>query len=102
MTVPEQIRVRLSRWCAARVPESERGQWKIGYTSQDREITIIDRRPPAFPELDAEWSSTPLARLRLDDPEPGVWSLYRQAGDGGWQRESSGADPLALLDDVRN
>jgi hypothetical protein len=99
MAVPEETRTLLSQWCADRVPESEREQWQIGYTIQDDEITILDRRPPAYPELGAAWSATPIALLRLDD-EPGGWVLYRPAGEG-WRRETAGPDPIALLKQVR-
>lgn len=102
MVVAEEVRHRLSRWCAARIPDAEREQRRIGYTIQGAEITIVDRRPPAFPELGAEWSTTPLAQLRADDPDPGVWSLYRPVGEDGWERATAGDDPLALLDAVRD
>lgn len=106
MAVPEEIRIRLSRWCTACVPDAERAQRQIGYTIQGDEVTIVARRPPTYPELDAAWSSTPLAQLRRSDPEPGLWSLYRPAGPGGdghgsWQREGPPAnDPVALLDRI--
>jgi hypothetical protein len=98
MAVPEEIRTRLSRWCAARVPDGEREQRQISYTSQGDEVTIVDRRPPAYPELQAAWSSTPLAQLRRNTPRPGEWTLLRPVGDGGWRREAEGTDPIALLD----
>jgi hypothetical protein len=97
MAVPEEIRTRLSRWCAARVSDSERGQRQISYTIQGREVTILDRRAPTYPELGAAWSSTGIAQLRLDDPKPGMWSLYSPVGSG-WRHETEGADPIALLD----
>jgi hypothetical protein len=100
MAVPEEIRTRLSRWCADRVPDTEREQRQIAYTIQGGEVTILDRRPPAYPELGAAWSATPLAQLRQDDPESGMWSLYRPAGERDWRREFGGDDPLALLDRV--
>lgn len=101
MTVPEEIRARLSRWCTDRIPDAERDQHQIGYTTQGDEVTILDRRPPAYPELNTAWSSTPLARLRYGDPAAGTWTLYRPVGERGWQREAVGDDPLALLDAVR-
>ncbi|WP_219413849.1 DUF3024 domain-containing protein [Pseudonocardia nigra] len=97
MAVPEEIRTRLSRWCAARVSHSEREQRQISYTIQGREVTILDRRTPTYPELGAAWSSTAIAQLRLDDPTPGMWSLYSPAGSG-WRHKTEGADPIALLD----
>jgi len=100
MPVSEEIRTLLSHWCAERVPEAEREQWQIGYTIQGDEITILDRRPPPYPELAAAWSATPIALLRLNDEEPGGWVLYRPIADG-WQRETAGHDPIALLEQVR-
>ncbi|MGI9001842.1 MAG: hypothetical protein ACR2GH_09235 [Pseudonocardia sp.] len=101
MAVSEETRHQLSRWCTERVPDADREQRQIGYTIHDDEVTILDRRRPAYPELGAAWSSTPVALLRCDDPEPGWWSLYRPAGDG-WNREAAGEDPFALLDQVRH
>jgi hypothetical protein len=93
----EEIRHALSQWCTARIPEEERGRRQIGYTVQGAEVTIIDRRAPAHPRLDAGWTSTPLALLRLDPDGSGRWTLYRPAADGGWTRTSEGDDPIALL-----
>ncbi|MBW0089745.1 hypothetical protein I4I73_04335 [Pseudonocardia sp. KRD-184] len=95
MELPEEIRHALSRWCAERIPEREREHRRIGYTVHGGEVTISDRRAPVRPELDVEWSTTPLARLRVDDT--GHWTLYRPV-DGGWARTSDGADPIALLE----
>lgn len=97
MALPEPVRAALSRWCAAQVPAGKRAGRQIGYTERAREVTIVDRRPPTYPELGRAWTSTPLARLRADDPEPGRWSLYLPAGDG-WRRDGPAADePLDLL-----
>lgn len=102
MSVTEEIRGRLSAWCTARIPDAERRTRQIGYTTQGDEITIIDRRAPSYPELGTAWSTTALALVRNDDPQPGAWTLYRPSGDDGWERVATGADPLALLEQVRD
>lgn len=98
MSVPEEIRHRLSLWCAERIPESERARRQIAYTVDGRHVTIVDRRAPAHPGLGAEWSTAPLARLHTEGT--GRWSLHRPAGDGRWVAHADGADPIALLDAV--
>ena len=98
MTVPEEVRHRLSLWCADRVPEGERDQRQVGYTIQGDEVAVHDRRPPTYPELDASWPSVAVARLRHDDPKPGRWTLYEPTGSNGWARAADGEDPLALLE----
>ena len=99
MVVPEEIRHRLSQWCTARIPDEERRQRQIGYTISGDEVTILDRRAPSYPELDTAWSSTAVALLRAENA---AWTLYRPVGDDGWEKEASGPDPLALLDDARD
>src|SRR5690242_17527624 len=96
--VPEETRHQLSLWCSAQVPAEERRQRQIGYTIQGDDVTIVDRRAPAYPELGTAWSTTPLARLRADDPEAGDWTLYRPAGEDRWRRVTTGADPVDLLE----
>ena len=66
---------------------TERDRRQVGYTIQGDDITIHDRRPPTYPELDASWATVPVARLRHGDPEPGRWTLYRPAVADGWERE---------------
>jgi hypothetical protein len=97
MTGPEEIRTRLSRWCASRVPDTERGRRQIGYTIHGDEITILDRRKPAYPELEPAWSATPIARLRRHDDG---WLLDRPVGTNGWRYDTGGNDPIALLDQI--
>lgn len=97
MAVADEIRTRLSQWCSARVPERERDQRQVAYTIHGDDVTIVERRPPAYPELGAAWSAVPLARLRQENG--GTWTLFRPAGSG-WQRASGGADPIALLDEA--
>jgi hypothetical protein len=97
MAVPEEIRRRLSHWCSARVPARERDHRQVAYTIHGDAITILERRPPAYPELGPAWSATPVARLlrRTDG-----WQLERPAGRGGWRRDATGSDPITLLDSV--
>ncbi|MEQ3554939.1 hypothetical protein WIS52_31120 [Pseudonocardia nematodicida] len=104
MGVPEQARAQLAGWCHRLLPEQEREHRRIGYTTVGSTVTILDRRPPAFPELGAAWSSTSLARLRADDPEPGLWTLYLPSDPASgrrWRRvDPPGDDPFALLERV--
>jgi hypothetical protein len=97
MAVPEEIRRRLSHWCSARVPARERDHRQVAYTIHGDAITILERRPPAYPELGPAWSATPVARLvRRSDG----WQLERPARRGEWRRDATGSDPIALLDSV--
>lgn len=98
MSVSEEIRHRLSVWCAARIPEAERARRQIAYTVDGAHVTIVDRRAPTRGGSDAGWSSTPLARLDADGGHR--WSLLRPVGDGGWAPHADGDDPIALLDTV--
>jgi hypothetical protein len=98
MSVGDEIRTRLSEWCAARVPEAEREQRQVAYTIQGDDVTIVERRPPAYPELGPAWSSVPVARLRRE--HGGTWTLLRPVAGGDWRRASAGADPIALLDEA--
>jgi hypothetical protein len=98
MAVPEEIRTRLSQWCAARVPATERDHRQIAYTIHGDAITILERRPPAYPELGHAWSATPMARLRRGRDG---WQLDRPAGSGDWRRDATGSDPIELLERVR-
>ena len=98
MTVGDEIRTRLSRWCSARVPDAEREQRQVAYTIQGDDVTIVERRPPAYPELGHAWSSVPVARLHQEGG--GTWTLLRPVEGGRWRRAAAGPDPITLLDDA--
>jgi hypothetical protein len=98
MAVADEIRTRLSQWCSARVPDAERQHRQIAYTIQGDDVTIVERRPPAYPELGPAWSTAPVARLHLE--EGGTWTLLRPVDGGEWRRASEGPDPIALLDEI--
>jgi hypothetical protein len=99
MTVADEIRTRLSQWCSARVPDSEREHRQIAYTIQGDDVTIVDRRPPTYPELGHAWSAVPVARLHQEDS--GTWTLLRPVDGDQWRRAADGPDPIALLDEIR-
>jgi hypothetical protein len=103
MPVPKEYQPLLSRWCAARVPPSARGTTQIAYTIHGDQITITERHPPAYPELNSAWSATRIAQLRYNDPEKGLWRIYLPvAGNGGWKRydHSPAHNPEALLTEI--
>jgi hypothetical protein len=97
MAVPAEVRTRVSEWCAECLPPDARARRRIAFTTVGDTLTILDRRPPAVPELSAVWSSTPLARLR-PDPD-GRWALFlpTSGGDRWTRREPASEDPLVLL-----
>ncbi|GAA4541653.1 hypothetical protein [Pseudonocardia xishanensis] len=96
MAVPAEIRTRVTDWCAQCLPAEERERRRIAFTAVGDTLTILDRRPPAFPELGAVWSSVPLARLRAEQDR---WVLFvPSVGGERWERrEPAAADPLELL-----
>lgn len=102
MAVPEDVQAEIRRWCAGRVPEHQRDRLRIGYSVRGDQVTITERHPPAFPELGSAWSSTPVAQLRYNNPEAGLWRIYQPSETDRWARydhpPSSDAGPL--LDEI--
>lgn len=98
----QQLAHRLTQWCAARVPGTDRERHQIGYVIQGDDITIVDRRAPLYPELDRAWSAQPLLRLRPDDTTTGRWVVYAwDPARRAWVRSGAvGDDPVALLDEA--
>lgn len=85
MPILKEYQVLFSRWCADRVPGHARANLQIGYSIHGDLVTFVERRPPRFPELNSAWTSSPIAQLRYNDPEQGLWQIYRPVGDG-WKR----------------
>jgi hypothetical protein len=83
--VPKEYLALLSRWCADRVPAHVRSRLQVAYKIHGEQVTITERRPPAYPELNSAWSIARIAQLRHNEPEKGLWRLYRPT-DGGWTR----------------
>ncbi len=101
MAVPKSYQALFSRWCADRVPATARAGRQIGYSIHGDQVTIVERRPPQFPELNSAWSSTRVAQLRHNDPENGLWRIYRPTDDG-WRRydHAPAARPEPLLAEI--
>lgn len=104
MAGPEEYQELFHRWCAGRVPDAARAGLQVGFSTHGNQVTIVQRRPPAFPELDAAWSSTRVAQLRHNDPAKGLWRIYRPSvdPDGGWHRydHPPAETPEPLLDEI--
>ncbi|HEX4361247.1 MAG TPA: DUF3024 domain-containing protein [Pseudonocardia sp.] len=101
MAVPKEYQALFSRWCADRVPGHARASLQIGYTIHGDSVTIVERHPPAFPELSSAWSTAHIAQLRYNDPEQGLWRIYRRVGDK-WERydHSPATMPEPLLAEI--
>jgi len=101
MPVPTEYQALLIRWCADRVPGHARARLQIGYRIHGDQVTITERHPPEFPELNWAWSTTQIAQLRYNDPEQGLWRLYLPVEDG-WQRydHPPAATPEPLLAEI--
>jgi hypothetical protein len=101
MAVPKEYQALFGRWCADRVPGHARASLQIGYTIHGDQVTIMERRPPAFPELASAWSSVHVAQLRYNDPEQGLWRIYHRVDDS-WRRydHPPNAEPDPLLAEI--
>lgn len=100
MQVPDEHRVMVRRWCASRVPESQRDQLRVSYSERAGRITLSARRAPVFPELGSGWTTEPIAQLRLDSAED-RWLLFWPDSGGRWHRypdESKASSPSPLLE----
>jgi hypothetical protein len=101
VSVPREYQELFGRWCAERVPAHARATLQIGYRVHGDQVTFTERRPPEFPELESAWSSTRVAQLRHNEPEPGLWRLYIPDGDG-WRRYDHPPAPVpeTLLEEI--
>lgn len=97
MSAPKDFQAVLSRWCAQRVPEQARDTRQIGYSMHGDRITIVERRPPTYPELHLAWSRTRITQLRYNDPEKGLWQIYVPAGSRWKQYDHPPSDALESL-----
>jgi hypothetical protein len=86
MAVPQEYQDLFVRWCAEQVPARLKDRLQVAYSIHGDQVTISERRPPPFPELDAAWTAAPVAQLRYNEPEKGLWRLYRPEGEDGWEQ----------------
>jgi hypothetical protein len=73
--LPETDVARVQRWCRDRVPEHVRDEVRVEADVAERHLTIVECRPSWRPDMGAEWTRFPIARLRYTKTT-GVWSLY--------------------------
>lgn len=66
---------RVQRWCRDRVPAHVRDEVRVEVDVAERYLTIVECRPPWRADVAAEWTRSPIARLRYTK-SAGVWSLY--------------------------
>ncbi len=66
---------RVQRWCRGRVPERVRDEVRVEVDVADRHLTVVECRPPWRADMGAEWTRSPIARLRYVKTT-GVWSLF--------------------------
>jgi hypothetical protein len=65
----------VQRWCRARVPEHVRDEVRVEADVAERNVTIVECRPPWRADLGPEWTRIPIARLRYTKSTR-LWSLY--------------------------
>jgi hypothetical protein len=70
----------VSAWCRRRSAPDE---YLVEVQRGRGVLTIVERRPPWNPHAGAEWSSTPIARLRRAKAD-GTWTLAWLRASGAW------------------
>lgn len=96
--LPQLDVARVSRWCADRVPERVRDRIRVECDVGSRHLTIVERRPPSRPDVGAEWTRFPIARLRYTIAR-GQWSLYWRDRNERWHAYG-GTAPSASVQDL--
>jgi hypothetical protein len=74
MPFPELDAARVRRWCAGRVPDRVRHQVRLECDIAPRHLTIVERRAPWRAEPGADWTTTPIARLKYSAADA-TWTL---------------------------
>lgn len=73
--MPETDVARVQRWCSEKVPAHARGEVRVEVEVAERHLTVMECRAPWRPEMGAQWTRFPIARLRYVKTT-GLWSLY--------------------------
>ncbi len=84
---PEIDVARVRRFCRDRIPVHVRDRIRLDVDVSGRAITIVERRAPWAPEIGPEWTSMPIARLRLHATD-GTWALFWSDSNNVWHRDS--------------
>jgi hypothetical protein len=94
-TVPDTAIAAVRSLCDERLRDADHSEVKLDVEVEESAISIIERHAP-FMGI-GEWTSTPLAQLRLE--EDGTWTLYATDDDDQWELFFDVADhqPLQVL-----
>ena len=92
----------IERFCDARTADGSPDQDRIEADFGSTTATILERHAPWLGGQDAEWTSTPIARLRYTATRQ-RWTLQIPTTDGRWRRyegrgDTTRVDPL--LDEI--
>ncbi|MEY8017458.1 DUF3024 domain-containing protein [Mycobacterium servetii] len=73
--VPQIDIARVQRWCRDRLPAFALAEVRVEVDVAERHLTVVECRSPWRPEIGAQWTRFPIARLRYVK-STGLWSLY--------------------------
>ncbi|MGH2935273.1 MAG: DUF3024 domain-containing protein [Gaiellaceae bacterium] len=85
MAVPEDALAQVARFCEERTTPELRNQLRLECSGRGDAITIVEQHAPWNPDLDIEWTTSPVARLR-HDARAGTWTLDWRGSDERWHR----------------
>ena len=99
--MPESDVRRLRRWCSHRIPGHVEGQVRIECEVSGRYLTIVECRPAWQPELGADWTRQPVARLRFVTSTR-RWMLQWPDRRGRWHNHDVAPTPTLqeLIDEI--
>jgi hypothetical protein len=94
--VRQLVDVKLSKYCAAKIPARVKDEIKLLHKARGNSVTILESRP-LFSDPNV-WIDTVVAQFRFK-PEDKTWTLYCADRNSKWHRYDL-ADPSTNLDDL--
>jgi hypothetical protein len=76
--LPETDIARVRRWIDGRndrLPEHARGQTRFGLDVADRQLTVLECRPPWRPEYGPDWTRFPVVRFHYNKARR-EWAIF--------------------------